>query len=370
MKYVDINFSRPQTEIMRGVSIIFIMLHNLLHLYPGVLRESEFFYDFGAISKFGEILGSGNLLAAWENIISFLGWYGVPMFIFLSGFGLSKRYDGKPFETWAFIKRNWLKLVTLMSIGVFIFCVDQFITILSQEHPQGWKIFLNFLIPLTCLNDLVQFRLDSIPGVYWYFGLAFELYVIYALYLRIKSGGKVKNGSLLWGMTAICFIAVPFFWNWPFGFDPIKFQTYLRHNFVGWMLPFAAGIWIARNPRQPLWGVIALCIVSVALFVPSLYSVWSWQLTSIFAVVIIAGISIIFSKIPVFGRFWIWTGQLSAYLFVAHPIVRHLSRFWTFGDPDLMPVSVTCMLYVIAVFLAAILYRIALRSVKAFLKLS
>ncbi len=351
MRYVTIDFSRQQTEIMRGVSIVLIMLHNLLHLYPGVLRESEFFYDAGAISKFREILGSGDIIAHWEDILSFLGWYGVPVFIFLSGYGLTKRYSGQTFHTGAFIKRNWVKLVRLMSLGVFIFCVDQLITILSMEHPQGWKIFANFLIPLTCLNDIVQFKLDSIPGVYWYFGLAFELYVIYAFCVQ------GKRPVWLWVLTILSFIAVPLLWDWSPAWDPIKMQTYLRHNFTGWMLPFALGIWIARNPRLPIWGIVTGVLASVLLFVPSLESVWSWQLTSVFAVIIIAGISVLFDRIPGWCGFWIWTGNLSAYLFVAHPLVRHLTRFWTFGNPGLMPNVVTCLLYVVAVFVAAWLYR-------------
>lgn len=351
----------PRREaIMRGISIVMIMLHNMLHIYQSILPECEFQYNGELIDVFFQRLAYGSDYYVYD-MISFLGWYGVAFFVFISGYGLTKKYDSPlsqptppkhPRDTFSpgrFIIRNWLKLVKLMTLGVAIGTAHIIYSAIRGETPLDWSALTSTLIPLTCLNDLVQIWIPTSPGVYWYFGLAFELYCIYALCV------KGRKETLLWVITAVCFALYLILMSYPPVYTSAQIEEYMRHNFIGWMLPFAAGIWLARHPRLPRKLTIAILITSVLLFIPSLSNVYTWQLSPLFAVGIIISAGIISDHIPYWRSFWAWTGRLSAYIFVAHPIVRGLYPY------HLAPAIWLTTAYVITVYLAAILYRLITR---------
>ena len=126
------------------------------------------------------------------------------------------------------------------------------------------------------------------------------------------------------------------------------------------MLPFACGVWLGRLRRMNLWVAISIVIASILLFIPLQGSVYTWQLSAVCAIIIIMAIALLFVRIPYWGDLWGWIGRLSAYLFVAHPIVRHLSRFHTFANPYRHPVLPSLdqtFLYITLAFLGALLYR-------------
>lgn len=340
---------------MRGISIMLIMLHNLLHLYPGVLHESEFSYDGNLIDKFFVLLTGGTITG--YDLLSFFGWYGVPVFIFLSGYGLVCRYEGddvaaERFDRWGFIRHNWFKLVRLMLLGVTVFTVSAvIITIYRGDHY--WPRIASTLIPLTGLNDVLYFKLHSNPGVYWYFGLAMELYVIYALLVHGRSR------KWMWLLTGVCFVLVSVWSIFPVMSSCGLSETYLGYNFVRWMLPFACGVWFGRRKSVRIaWEFFLVLAVSVILFLPAHLSVWSWQIAGVMAVIIIMAVSVMFERVPYFGNIWSRIGVLSAYLFVAHPVVRHFTRFLTYDSGENAESTFwVCAGYVFLVFLAAVVYK-------------
>ena len=360
---IDVSLSWRHTEIMRGVSIVLIMLHNLFHLYPTVCHECEFTYSPGLTKLFFEKMQNPDGYIFY-HIISFLGWFGVPVFIFLSGYGLTRRYDSvesgsqsnrNTFDKWSFIRRNWIKLFQLMLLGVGIFLLDQIINDLLSGGGIRWKNVAGILIPLTELNDTVQLWLATIPGVYWYFGLAFEFYIFYAFCVH------GRRQLWMWIFAVVCFGAFLLLRKYPpISAEPLGFEEYMRHNFIGWMLPFACGVWLGRLRRMNLWVAISIVIASILLFIPLQGSVYTWQLSAVCAIIIIMAIALLFVRIPYWGDLWGWIGRLSAYLFVAHPIVRHLSRFLTFANPYRHPVLPSLdqtFLYITLAFLGALLYR-------------
>lgn len=358
--------TRPQTEIMRGVAIVLIILHNLFHSFPTILKESEFYFNATLIKRFFKILSEGSPTFSYD-VISFLGWYGVPVFVFLSGYGLVRRYgvsnpgvSGIPsFDATSFLKRNWLKLLKLMSLGVLIFLVEELINCRMAGRPINSDTIIGILLPLTLLNDLVQFRFDTIPGVYWYFGLTFELYIIYAYMVNGKSQ------KYLWMLTAFCYFLFIFF-SLDSGRESVRIAEYIRHNFLGWMLPFAFGVMTGRCNRINVYALIAISIASLFFFFASLRSVWLWQLSGIFAVIVIIGVSMLFSIIPYWSRMWIWIGKLSAYIFVCHPIVRHLLGRYIFDifTPGSHPTIPIILTYTVSILAGALIYRLIVRKIK------
>ena len=75
---------------MKGFAIIFIMLHNFLHI-NGFSKENEtVFYLERTQMFFQNVLNQP--LNVIGDVFSFIGWVGVPVFVFLSGYGLERKY--------------------------------------------------------------------------------------------------------------------------------------------------------------------------------------------------------------------------------------------------------------------------------------
>lgn len=73
---------------MRGIAILFIILHNYLHLEQyGFTGENEMsFSGDKAVDFFNAVSNGSNVIA---EFLSHLGWIGVPVFVFLTGYGIA-----------------------------------------------------------------------------------------------------------------------------------------------------------------------------------------------------------------------------------------------------------------------------------------
>ena len=80
--------SRNNSLMLRGVAILFIMLHNFLHFAQfGFTSENEgSFSSEKAVGFFDAIMGGSNVFG---EFLSHLGWIGVPVFVFLTGYGIA-----------------------------------------------------------------------------------------------------------------------------------------------------------------------------------------------------------------------------------------------------------------------------------------
>ena len=98
---MDLNFSinkreslisRSECNIMRGLAILVIITNNFGHLVNGVHPDNEFTYDYANVSGFLDSLLHFNSLLPLE-LLSFYSPFGVMIFIFLSGYGLTLKYE-------------------------------------------------------------------------------------------------------------------------------------------------------------------------------------------------------------------------------------------------------------------------------------
>ena len=81
-----------ESKALRGIAILGIILHNYCHFLGFAVKENE--YTFTA-SKPRQLLE--RMLTLDDNlfihVMSFFGHYGVPVFLFISGFGLVYKYE-------------------------------------------------------------------------------------------------------------------------------------------------------------------------------------------------------------------------------------------------------------------------------------
>ncbi len=350
MKTKSIDITRDQSVIMRGMAIMLIALHNYCHLLFFTVPENESSFSKNNVFEF---FGKATALSdEWiYDFFSFLGWYGVPVFIFLTGFGLVRKYEGKdaiPMVKSTFLFYNWLKLLALLLPGVLYYVSFDVVNyILSGDSGYLINLYNRFLL-LTFLNDILAPWTGITPGVYWYFGLTLEFYFLYAFIVYRRHSGLL---ILLTSASVALQMAVLNVYG-----ESGTMLWWIRQNITGWMVPFSFGIFYARFKTISVCWIYIIVSAAVILFFPTMTDPLLWQLSLLCAIVMAIAAARISSRIPYWRELWIYIGRLSPFIFAAHPIVRGL--FFIYLSPAHNPDGLLFISYIFSVTIYAILYRI------------
>lgn len=315
--------TRNECTAMRGIAILAIVLHNYCHFISKIVQENEYQFFVSHNEQLWQVVTNSDALLP-VHLLSFFGHYGVPVFLFLSGYGLVKKYEESVDKVVAlpFVRYNYLKLFRMLFVGFSLFiCVDMVTPGRFQFH---WDNVIAQL--LMYINVLPEPEKTIWPGIYWFFGLMMELYIVYRLLLYRR------NSWLVVALIAVCWLLQVFC-------DPEgDILNRLRYNCIGGMLPFGLGIIAARvrtlrtgstfptdseyAPYGPILWLLVF-VISVALVFAMSFNFYTWLLWIPFFIIL--GTIALVKAMPK----WIlsiitWFGSISAAMFVAHPIARKL----------------------------------------------
>lgn len=306
--------SLSESKALRGIAILGIILHNYCHFLGFAVKENEYTFNPDKPRMLlDKLLALDSDL--FVHLLSFFGHYGVPVFLFISGFGLVRKYEQDTPEAvrpLPFIGFHYAKLLRLMFLGYIGFAV------VSYLHPHGYhgytvgRVVAQMLMYINILPDP-----DHIikPGPYWFFGLMIQLYIVYRLLIYRR---KTANVLVL---IALCWLAQAIFMpsNDPGG----EILNRIRYNFIGGMLPFGAGILYARYGKSlSQWAYLAVAVVSaVVVFGGSFYfQLWLWV-----PLFVVTGAVATIKLLPQRALMpCVWFGAISSALFVVHPITREI----------------------------------------------
>lgn len=358
--------TRDECSALRGLAIIGIVLHNFCHWLRPIVKENEYQFFQRNVDRLNYVIEHPDWLLP-AHLLSFFGHYGVPIFLFLSAYGLSKKYE-KPIpegerkdesgernvvlhpssltphpsqeSCWTFVWTHFRKLFLMMLTGFVAFTMVDAITP-GRHHYQ----LLDIVAQLGLFNNVLPSP-DKIiwPGPYWFFGLMMQFYLLFRLVLYRRHWGITV------GLIVVC-LAVQMVCE-PEG----EALNRWRYNFVGGMLPFGMGLLTARY-GEPINRRGALIML-----IPSLAMVWYFSQTYYYWYA--APLAIIFTCIcfvkAINGKFTQWmmpvltyTGSISAALFICHPITRKIFiPMAHFGD-----IYAGLLLYVVASVVLAIWFK-------------
>ena len=314
--------TRTECAAMRGIAILAIMLHNYCHFNSKIVQENE--YEFLSFNndRLWQVLSNPTELLP-IHLLSYFGHYGVPVFLFLSGFGLVRKYESEPMETSPvrFLRYHYLKLLRMLIVGFSIFLVVDAVT--PGRFAFHWDNVIAQL--LMYINVLPEPGKIIWPGIYWFFGLMMELYIVYRLLLYRRSNLYVL------ALIAVCWLLQTFC-------DPDgETMNRLHYNFIGGMLPFGLGLMAGRvrlganssaltdklecaYERTGIWILIA--ILSIVIIFAMSFNFHSWLWIPVF--IIIGTIAFVKVMPESVLKLFVWFGGISAAMFVAHPIARKL----------------------------------------------
>ena len=305
--------SRSECNIMRGFAILFIIVENVTHLFKGVFMDNEFLYKWSAVDGFLNNLTHPDSLLPF-NLISFYCPYGVILFIFLSGYCLTLKYEkgnGRGTSTKSFIGGHYQKLFVMQLKGLALYLFVLFMFYPDEVVPKS--IIYQFLL----VGNLKP-SWQCIPFPYWFFGMIMEMYVIYRLVIYNR-----KDWVAI-ALTVLSVVVMAFF-------EPTSDKLhYLRLNCFLAIMPFCMGVLAARhlNGRSLLLDKPATCLTwfaaSFILLTLCKFNFYSWLLLPVFVVANGVALLKLISRAKLLDRIFGWLGALSCVLFVVHPTVRQV----------------------------------------------
>ncbi|WP_248120285.1 acyltransferase family protein [Prevotella intermedia] len=361
---VDKMLNRTEGNILRGIAIVGIVLHNYCHWLRPIVKENEYQFNQHNVDWFNNVMAHGFNERTFFHLLSFFGHYGVPIFLFLSAYGLVMKYEGAKKQSLpdsgstnepnalSFLRYHWLKLFRMMIVGFAAFVLVDAMTE-GQHHYE----VMDIVAQMGLFNNLLPNPDDIIwPGPYWFFGLMLQLYIVYRLFLYRK--------GWTWVVAFIAVCTIIELLCEPNG-EPLNRW---RYNFVGGMLPFGLGLLYAkymRNVSLRIYGATFIVSLLLIRFGSSHFFTW------LFVPMFVCSASVSFVKLLsywnthypkyTFGiaKTFDWLGVISAALFISHPITRKIiipiSRggdYWT-----------GLLLYIIASVCVAWLFKEIMRRV-------
>ena len=327
--------TRRECTAMRGIAILAIVLHNYCHFIGKIVKENEYMYHEVNNDRLWFVLTNPDELLP-VHLLSYFGHYGVPVFLFLSGFGLVKKYETSPDPSkggeglrtegaWqallpfgeagrGFILYHYLKLLRMLIVGFVLFLMVDAVT--PGRFAFHWDNVLAQL--LMYINVLPEPDKIIWPGIYWFFGLMMELYIVYRLLLYRRQAWLVV------GLIVVCWLLQVFC-------DPDgETLNRLRYNCIGGMLPFGLGVLFGGmevrgcSPLLSHFRIIylLLALASIPLVIVMSFSFHSWLWIPV--VIIIGTIAMVKAMPDAILKFFVFFGTYSAAMFVAHPVARKL----------------------------------------------
>ena len=306
--------SLAESKALRGIAILGIILHNYCHFLGFAVKENEYTFTAAKPMQLLDRITSLNP-DLFIHVMSFFGHYGVPVFLFISGFGLVAKYEQKtpqPVRPLPFIGYHYLKLLRLMVLGYVAFAAVSYLLPHGYRGYTAGNVVAQLLMYINLLPDP-----DHIikPGPYWFFGLMLQLYIVYRLALYRRTSW------LTVGLIAVCWLAQAVFA--PETEADVDALNRIRYNFIGGMLPFGAGVLYARHGRSlKAWAYAAIAAVSAAAVFAGSFAFQSWLWVPLF---VVTGAVATVKLIPERGLApCVWFGAISSALFVVHPLTREV----------------------------------------------
>lgn len=303
---------RKEISALKGLSIIMIVLHNVAHVRVNV-GENEFTFNPSVVERFIDEL----INIPVSSVISFWGWLPVTVFIFASGYGLTIKYGDRPVKILRWLPRHYLKLAFLLLPSLA--CFVAYNAFRAAGEVDWGDYIMEQLLVLNIINPSA-----ISPMIYWYLGMAIQLYIVFLLLRRLPIG-------VLWGIAIACYLAI--------GISDTETVWYMRHNCLGWMPEFIFGITVARTESVPEISVskkAGILITMLFILMLSSFSRYTFALSGVCCVSIL----FIARKILARWRVLVYMGEISAALYVTHAVLRRFfSHFEAIMGIEIPPIG-------------------------------
>lgn len=302
-------------NVLKGLAILAIVLHNYFHLLPFAATENEF--DF-APDRFHYFLDTvSDPQQAIQAVFSYLGHFGVQIFIFLSAYGLAIKHWETP--SWsAFLWSRIRKIYPTWFLALALFLLLKVV----QDGPQEAAAYLQdksdelVFTTLAILTLLPGYGLPPV-GPWWFLPFIIQFYCIWSLLAAFtrRFGGPGLFLLSVAGLV-VTVAALPVLGD---------YRITLLTTPIGHLPEIALGIAVARC-GVPVRPVLAIALVA---FLIGNLNFWVWPTTYISILLVMLGGYAMAGRWLRGRRALVWLGEISMPLFFINGFLR--GPFWPLG---------------------------------------
>lgn len=336
MQWNSIN--KADTLVYKGIAILMIVIHNFMDTFPQP-KQNEFAFKREYFDNFLYLMQNDP-----ENVVrwvfAYLGHFGVQVFIFLSAYGLTKKYLYTSVDYREFLVKRMTRLYPSFLLALIAWFVLKFF----WYSLNGSLATADFMIDAVILkltlvsNFFPDYALKPV-GPWWFLPFIVQFYVVYPVLLKSL---KVQGGESLILVSLISLLIV-------ISVRDMDFNFYF--TILPYMPGFCLGIYMAKidENRVKISNILLLlalcCFILGNLYLPFWYL--SHFCALIFLVVLLQLIMRLFSENKVFNHFFVFIGGISMQIFFLHGFLRTPFVDWALMNDGWFQVIASCIVYLI-----------------------
>ncbi|CAM2840120.1 acyltransferase family protein [Moritella viscosa] len=334
--------TKVDSNILKGLGILMIAIHNFMHRFP-TPSENEMEFTSGKVFNLFDILLTepAGIIRA---LFSYFGHFGVQIFIFLSAYGLMKKYAKNEnkllyikFIIDRLVKIYPMFLLAIVSYFIFMFTFN---VVYNGMGFAEWFIPLSkpLIFKLSLLYNFYPYQGLSLVGPWWFLSFIFQFYLIFPFMLAMfKRFGNV----FLIAISFVC-IAISLLTN---GYLYSNVSVFI--TIIGHMPVLCLGIYLAQDKpvNLPNW----LFGVSIAAFAAGNFNEYSFLVSHFFFCIILLFIfSFILKNIKegsLAFKICMFFGTISMPLFLVNGFLRTPWEGMARGINNELITIVLCLLF-------------------------
>lgn len=300
---------------LRAFAILAILAHNFLHHIADTPGENEFGYHHSRGQDFlAELLS--NPIDFTRLIATFFGHYGVQIFLFLSGYGLARKYRDTPPVYFPFLKSRIRALYPSIIIAALAYIVYESFRLGFTDVLQADG--LNLVRQMVGLSNFIPDNIYHPIGPWWFISLILQFYLIAPPIIQYakKSPIALPVALVILTLTLEYTVADPLYHN---------LDLNINHTIFGHLDTLALGILLAYAPPKDVHPTVPLTALLITL--AGNFVAFLWPIT--FLAVIIATLPVLRKIIQkmepdsLLTKFFLLTGNLSLLLFLTNGYLRN-----------------------------------------------
>ncbi len=311
------DLKKSDTTALKALAILLIVAHNYFHFLPPVTGENEMTFSPEHIQNVLMFI-LANPLDAFHPFVSFFGHYGVHIFIFLSGYGLTKKCLSSNLHTvselYSVSIKKILQVVKLSFVGLLFLCVYR---ALVTQDPITRDFFLQYLKFLTFTENLRPGKLYYFVSVWWFLALIVQFYLLFPWIYRFCRKASTRKFFLVCALFVLLAAML---------YKPmLDQQLYVYATPLGQFSVFALGVYFAMGKTLPKnsWVVLLICLPLGFIYLPFFHL--SFVTVTLLALIIYEHFkkpSWAYSKVLQF------VGSISMYIYIVHGDMRWILINW------------------------------------------
>lgn len=353
-KFTFLNLTTENTIFYKGVAIMMIIMHNYFHWLPPIIGENEQDFNYTRLETFLQTIFNKPEFF-FQVTFSFFGHYGVQVFIFLSAYGLTKKYMNSKIHYIDFLKKRILKIYP-----AFLFSIILWALYVDFNNPinmiiNNWE---SLLYKVIFIANFIPGELYSINGPWWFASLIVQFYIVFPLIRNFYQ----RYGNL--GLLAISLASLIL----TAYFQP-KVSISLPGTILTHIPEVSIGIFLAQQKNFSI-NYSAILIIFI-IFILSNYSQFFWYFSyssALFLLLILFQKTLLICN-QTFTRYILFIGSISMYVFYINGFMR--TPWIEFAKHyDLWYLNILfCIVFVVIVITASFLMDLFSNTIKRKLEL-